>query len=120
MSTDTKTPFKDLSDFAAQGGKLILWHGWADPHISPVNTLDYWQRMGRRMGVAQRAVAVRLFLLPGMGHCDGGEGPSQFPLLAALMEWVEQGKAPDVITAHRPADQPALVREIRAWPGLTR
>ena len=110
----------DLSDFAGHGGKLILWHGWADPHISPVGTLAYWQRMGRRMGVAQRAASVRLFLLPGMGHCDGGEGPSQFPLLAALMDWVEQGKAPDVMIAHRPANQPALVREIRAWPGLTR
>ena len=110
----------DLSDFAGHGGKLILWHGWADPHISPVGTLAYWQRMGRRMGVAQRAASVRLFLLPGMGHCDGGEGPSQFPLLAALMDWVEQSKAPDVMIAHRPANQPALVREIRAWPGLTR
>ena len=110
----------DLSDFAGHGGKLILWHGWADPHISPVGTLAYWQRLGRRMGVAQRAASVRLFLLPGMGHCDGGEGPSQFPLLAALMDWVEQSKAPDVMIAHRPANQPALVREIRAWPGLTR
>ena len=109
----------DLAAFAGHGGKLILWHGWADPHISPVDTLDYWQRAGRALGPAPRDAAVRLFLLPGMGHC-GGEGPSQFALLAALMDWVEQGHAPDVMIAHRPADQPPLIRTVSAWPGVAR
>lgn len=93
----------DLSTFAGHGGKLILWHGWSDPHISPLNTIDYFTRVGRKLGDAQRNGFVRLFLMPGMGHCGGGDGPSEFPLLAALMAWVEQGTAPQMLVAHRAA-----------------
>ena len=96
----------DLSPFAGHGGKLILWHGWSDPHISPLNTIDYYARVGRKLGDAQRDGFVRMFLLPGMGHCGGGDGPSEFPLLAALMAWVEQGDAPQVMVAHRAAPHP--------------
>ena len=91
----------DLSAFAAHGGRLILYHGWSDPHISPLNTIDYYSRVGRTMGAAQRDGFVRMFLFPGMGHCGGGDGPSEFPLLASLMAWVEGGKAPEVMVAHR-------------------
>jgi hypothetical protein len=91
----------DLSGFVRHGGKLILWHGWADPHISPINTIDYFDKVGAKMGVPARDGAVRLFLFPGMAHCSGGDGPSEFPLLATLMAWVEQGAAPSVMEAHR-------------------
>ena len=91
----------DLSGFAAHGGKLILWHGWADPHISPLNTIDYFERVGAVMGADKRAGFLRMFLFPGMSHCSGGEGPSEFPLLAGLMAWVEGGEAPQVMLAHR-------------------
>ncbi len=93
----------NLDGFAARGGKLILWHGWADPHISPLNTIDYFNRAGTAMGRDRRDAMLRLFLFPGMGHCSGGDGPNDFPLLAALMAWVEQGRAPDVMIAHRAA-----------------
>lgn len=91
----------DLSGFNARGGRLILWHGWADPHISPLNTIDYYERVGARMGKAQRDAFVRMFLMPGMGHCSGGDGPSEFPLLAHLMAWVEGGDVPQMMLAHR-------------------
>lgn len=91
----------DLAPLAAHGGKLILWHGWSDPHISPLNTIDYFTRVGRTVGDAQRDGFVRMFLFPGMGHCGGGDGPSEFPLLASLMAWVEDGAAPSVLVAHR-------------------
>jgi hypothetical protein len=91
----------DLSPFAAHGGKLILWHGWSDPHISPINTIDYFQQLGSTMGAARRDGSVRLFLFPAMAHCSGGDGPNEFPLLAALMAWVEGGAAPDVLVAKR-------------------
>ena len=90
-----------LAPFTSHGGKLILWHGWSDPHISPLNTIDYYARVGRTMGQAARDQAVRMFLFPGMGHCSGGDGPSEFPLLAALMSWVETGQAPQALVAHR-------------------
>jgi len=91
----------DLGSFLSHGGKLILYHGWSDPHISPLGTIDYYERVGRKMGAATRDGFVRMFLLPGMGHCGGGDGPSQFPLLAAMMAWVEGGAAPSVVIAHR-------------------
>lgn len=91
----------NLKAFAASGGKLILWHGWSDPHISPLNTLDYYARVGAAMGAAQRASFSRLFMLPAMYHCSGGEGPSDFPLLNALMGWVEGGQAPKMVVARR-------------------
>jgi len=93
----------NLGAFAARGGKLILWHGWSDPHISPLNTLDYYARVGATMTPAKRATFSRLFMLPAMYHCSGGEGPSDFPLLNALMSWVEGGKAPDMLIASRKA-----------------
>lgn len=90
-----------LDAFAARRGKLILWHGWADPHISPLNSIDYFEQVGAAMGPDRRDAFARLFLFPGMGHCSGGDGPNTFPLLAALMAWVEGGAAPDRLVAHR-------------------
>lgn len=99
----------DLSRFAAHHGKLILWHGWADPHISPLNTIDYYERVGRTLGAARRDAFVRMFLFPAMGHCSGGDGPDEFGLLAGLMAWVEGGAAPAEFLARRggPARPPA-------------
>ncbi len=93
----------DLRAFARRGGKLILWQGWADQHISPLNTLDYFARVGEAMTPARRDAFSRLFMLPAMYHCSGGEGPSDFALLNALMSWVERGKAPDMVIARRTA-----------------
>jgi feruloyl esterase len=87
----------DLSRFAARGGKLILFHGWADPHISPLNTIAYHDAVHKRMGERAAERFERLYLMPGMGHCSGGEGPSAFDLLTPIMSWVESGKAPDAI-----------------------
>ena len=58
------------------------------------------------MGEADRAKFVRLFLFPGMYHCGGGDGPSEFPLLKALMDWVEEGEAPQVLIAQLMPDRP--------------
>jgi hypothetical protein len=91
----------DLSPFAARGGKLLMWHGWSDPHISPANTIDYWNKVGAKMTPAKRDAFARLFLIPTMYHCSGGEGPSDFPLLNTLMAWVEGGTAPDMLIARR-------------------
>jgi len=91
----------DLSPFEAAGGKLILWHGWADPHISPINTIAYYSAVQRQMG-PRAANFTRLYLFPGMYHCSGGEGPSQVDLLTPMMNWVEARVAPDVVVAAQP------------------
>ncbi|MEK1943179.1 MAG: tannase/feruloyl esterase family alpha/beta hydrolase [Pseudomonas sp.] len=88
----------DLSAFEAAGGKLILWHGWADPHISPLNTIAYHQALQTQMGESRSQGFERLYLLPGVYHCSGGEGPSQLDLLTPMLAWVEAGQAPQAIT----------------------
>ena len=89
----------NLDAFAAAGGKLILWHGWADPHISPLNTLAYHQALRATLGEARTRGFERLYLLPGVNHCGGGEGPSSIDLLTPMLAWVEQAQAPGAITA---------------------
>ena len=91
----------DLSPFAKRGGKLILWHGWNDQHISPLNSVDYFDAVGAALTRAKRDAMMRLFLLPGVGHCSGGDGPSDMPLLQSIMAWVEGGDAPTVMIAQR-------------------
>jgi feruloyl esterase len=86
----------DLSAFRAAGGKLILWAGWADPAISPVGTVAYYQAVENAMGGAQATERfARLFLLPGVSHCGGGQGPDQFDALTAITDWVTMSQAPD-------------------------
>lgn len=89
----------DLSAFAGRGGKLILWHGWADPHISPLNTIAYHEAVRQQMGATKTDAFERLYLLPGVYHCSGGEGPSALDLLTPMMQWVEGGRAPQAIVA---------------------
>ena len=87
----------DLREFKARGGKLLLYHGWNDGLISAGNTIDYSTRCGsdgRRTG---RLAAP--FMVPGMGHCQGGAGADQVNWLAPLERWRESGKAPDRIEA---------------------
>ena len=92
----------DLTPFARSGGKLILWHGLADPHISPLNTVAYYDAMNRVMGESKVKDFARLYLFPGGYHCSGGEGPFNFDLMAAIMAWVEKGTAPNaLIASHR-------------------
>jgi feruloyl esterase len=92
----------DLSAFVKHGGKLILFHGWGDPHISPINTIAYYDAVEQRMGASAAAGFVRLYLMPGMYHCSGGEGPSKFDLLTPVMAWVERDDAPDAIMTWTP------------------
>jgi feruloyl esterase len=91
----------DLSAFADRGGKLILWHGWSDQHISPMNTIAYHEAVLAEMGEQRAAEFERLYLVPGMYHCSRGEGPSLVDLLTPMMAWVEQGTAPDAIVARQ-------------------
>jgi Tannase and feruloyl esterase len=91
----------DLSAFASSGGKLILWHGWADQHISPLNTIAYHEALERQMGRDRADGFERLYLLPGMYHCRGGEGPNRFDLLTPMIDWVEKGVAPEAVTANQ-------------------
>ena len=110
----------DLSKFAARGGKLIQYHGWNDPQISPGSSVDYFNRVAKSIGTKKMDGFYRLFMVPGMAHCGGGEGASSFDMLKALEEWVEQGHAPDRVTAARIRDGKAdRTRPLCPFPQVT-
>lgn len=85
----------DLSAFREAGGKLILWHGLGDQHIPAVGTMAYYKAVQKATGGAEATGAfARLFLLPGVAHCGGGQGPNTFDALTAVTDWVTRGVAP--------------------------
>ncbi|MBV9507787.1 MAG: tannase/feruloyl esterase family alpha/beta hydrolase [Acidobacteriia bacterium] len=95
----------NLKPFFAHDGKLLLYHGWSDPNITPLSTIKYYNAVVDTMGgAAKTANNVRLFLEPGMGHCGGGEGPNQFDKVGALEQWVEHHQAPEKIIASHSAN----------------
>jgi feruloyl esterase len=91
----------DLNAFAKRGGKLLMYHGWSDPEITPYNSVTYYEAVRARLGATRTDSAVRLFMAPGVAHCGGGVGPNQVSWLAALEQWVERGVAPNRIVASR-------------------
>jgi feruloyl esterase len=118
----------DLSAFRRRGGKLVIYAGEADPVISPRSAVDYYRSLGAQD-------FARLFMIPGMLHCQGGDAPNAFgqapvaPALRpdrthdvrrALEAWVEQGQAPDRLVAAKyvdndPAKGVASTRTVRAY-----
>ena len=92
----------NLGAFKQRNGKLLIYHGWTDPVVPPEDSIRYFQSVESAMGGAGNASGfVRLFLVPGMGHCGGGPGPNSFDALGALDAWVTRGTGPDkIIAAH--------------------
>jgi feruloyl esterase len=104
LLTDTAF-WTNLNSFFARGGKALYYHGWSDPWFSAFDTVDYYERMAAASGGMEkvRAQSSRLFAVPGMGHCGTGATLDQFDLLSAVVDWVEQGKAPESVLATGPA-----------------
>jgi feruloyl esterase len=92
----------DLGAFNSRGGKLILWHGWADPALTPLASIRYHDQVLARDPAA--AGYFRTFLMPGVLHCGGGAGPDTADWTAAIADWVEHGKAPDRVIATKIAN----------------
>ncbi|MEV6230969.1 DUF6351 family protein [Saccharopolyspora shandongensis] len=111
----------DLSDFRRSGGKLITFVGTDDQLIPPGGTLDYRDRVERRMGGAERVNDFyRLFLAPGVEHCGGGAGPVPENPLGALVDWVEHGKAPATLAASTVAGGRTATRDLCPHPQVSR
>jgi len=89
----------NLKPFFDHGGKLIMYHGWADPGIPPENSLQYYSKVVKTVGASKASNSIRLFMLPGVGHCAGGDGPGTWDSLGALDQWREKGTAPASIVA---------------------
>lgn len=110
----------DLSPLNARGGKVLMWHGWADPLVYSMDSPNYYEKVLKKMGGLKEVKNfARLFMAPGVGHCGyGGPGPNVFDSLGALVNWVENGKAPDQIIALRV--EPLLTRPLCAYPEVAR
>jgi feruloyl esterase len=110
----------DLFEFVDFGGKLIAYHGWSDPQISPANATQYYERASTVMGGRKKIHdSMRLFMAPGMGHCAGGPGPNSFDSLTALENWVEKDIAPDsIIAVHRTDGAVDRSRPLCPYPEL--
>jgi len=108
----------NLKAFFGHNGKLLLYHGWSDPNISSLSTIQYYNRVVDTMGGSgQTTNNIRLFLEPGMGHCGGGEGPNVFDKVGALEQWVEQGKAPEqMIASHSTNGKVDRTRPLCPYP----
>ena len=112
----------NLKPFFAHNGKLLIYHGWADSNVSPLNTIKYYKSVEDTLGGAVKTSNnMRLFLEPGMGHCGGGEGPNVFDKVGALEQWVEQGKAPEKIVAtHSTAGKVDRTRPLCPYPQVAK
>jgi feruloyl esterase len=93
---------RDLSSFKSRGGKLLMYSGWSDPILPAEDVVEYYEDVTKVMGGAATTTPFfRLFMVPGMGHCNGGPGTASFDMLSSLERWVEQGVVPEKITAAR-------------------
>jgi len=112
----------DLRAFKARGGKLLMWHGLSDASIIATSSVGYYEGVEKLMGGrAQTQDFFRLFLIPGVHHCSGGPGLSDFDALTLLENWVERGQPPDVMIASRKANGVAeRTRPIYPYPLLPR
>lgn len=107
----------DLRRFKANGGKLLIYQGWADPVVPPECTIFYYESVQRTVGANSTAEFARLFLVPGMGHCSGGVGPDRFDTMAVLDEWVDRGTAPArIIASHSTAGVVDRTRPLCPYP----
>jgi Tannase and feruloyl esterase len=93
----------DLSRFKTRGGKIVSYYGWADPALNPMMGVGYYERVRDRMGPSTMDF-YRLFMVPGMFHCNGGVGTGSFDAISALVGWVEKGVAPKSLLASRLVD----------------
>ena len=112
----------DLRAYFRRGGKLIQYHGWSDPQISPGVSPQYYESVVKRIGSLKTVTqSHRLFMVPGMAHCSGGAGADRFDMLTALENWVERGAAPEEIPAHREREgRMDRTRSLCAYPAVSR
>ena len=119
-TAELTTTNADLRPFFARGGKLLLWHGWTDGLIPAQSTIDYYQSVLGTSGPGA-AASMRLFMLPGVDHCAGGEGAFMMDALGVLDAWVENTQPPDRIVARRPLPGGALrTRPLCSYPQVAR
>ncbi len=94
----------DLAAFFNRGGRLLMYHGWSDTQVTPLNSIDYFQKVVSRFGPQVVGRSIQLYMVPGMGHCSGGPGTDVFNKVASIEQWMLAGTAPERIPASHISD----------------
>jgi hypothetical protein len=110
----------DLTRFRTRGGKILMYFGWTDPALNPLMGVTYYEQVRQTMGTGTGDF-FRLFMMPGVLHCQGGLGPSQFDSMTPLVDWVERGTAPDRLVASLRQDGKTIrSRPLCAYPAVAK
>ena len=111
----------DLEPFISGGGRLLIYHGWADQNIPPAGSIDYYEQVVDTLGKERTEEGVALYMVPGMGHCGGGHGPNEFDMLRVLEQWREDGRTPAAVLATQRENGEVLrTRPLCPYPQVAR
>jgi feruloyl esterase len=94
----------NLKPFFDRGGKLLMYHGWADPQVPALNSVDYFAAVLKTVGRQAAGRSIQLYMVPGMAHCTGGAGTDSFDKMAAIEQWVHDGASPAQVLAFHFSD----------------
>ena len=117
----------DLEAFRASNGKLLMYHGWVDALVTPWKSIEYYKEVEQRFGGREKTHDFfRLFMIPGMNHCNFGKVPeitagAKIDPLTALEKWVEEGDAPEslMMTKFDPEGNAIWERPVYPYPQST-
>jgi feruloyl esterase len=94
-----------------------MYHGWADQQVAPLNSINYFNAVLDASGKNTASKSIALYLVPGMGHCQGGAGTDTFDKVGAMEEWIRSGSAPaQIVASHRTAGRTDRTRPLCQYP----
>ena len=110
----------NLRPFFDGGGKLLVYHGWADPQVPAAATVDYFGAVLKATGESSRGTSIELYMEPGVNHCRGGEGPDTFDPVSALDGWVQTGRPIRIVVSHESDAAVDRTRPLCPYPQIAK